>query len=204
MKYGKEQWLNVVANFRKGQLLQEAVCGQEQFIKSPIVISPVAKDNYKKLSTCELPHFSGRDCQWDLIWDCVMTDEATRKIVLITAYCTPEDVAVKCLDMSPAHRAELSAAIKKWYGQADPAPWLDRYYGIAEKLLVLKELNNKENQYFDNGWRCEVFIFNFTDSEGVIAATQEQWEEYYDAAWNDLFPNGDEETDLFYNIVFPL
>ncbi len=205
MNYNKEHWLNVVANLRKGELLKEAACQHEQFLKAPVLLSPLAKNDYKKLKTSQLPHFSETaKIDWDITWDGVMVDEVTYKIVLLTAYCTPEDIVKTCPELDTAKRQSLTAAIEKWYGSQDPTPWLEKYFGIAEKLLLLPELNDITKGYFDRGWRCEEFIFNFTDEEGVIAATEEQWAHYYEEAWNELFPQGDEITDLFFNTVFPL
>lgn len=203
MEYGKEQWLNIVANFRKGELLKEATCGQEQFLRSPVVVSPLAKDGYKKLTTKELPHILPTvPSIWDITWDGVLVDESTGKVVLLTAYCRPGDIEAACLD--PERKKILAELIAKWYKTSPREPWLDSYYGIAQRLLALKELNSFADPCFEKGWRCEIFVLNFTDEDGVTAATQDEWGKYYDEAWNSLFPLGDEDLSLFYNTVFPL
>lgn len=203
MEYNKEHWLNIVANFRKGELLKEAACVQEQFLRDPVVVSPLAKNGYQKLTTRELPHIlPSVPGLWNITWDGVMVDESTGKIALLTAYCRPEDIEAACPDISLEQ--EISQYVTKWYPTSPAEPWLGQYYGIAQRLLALKELNDFTNPCFEQGWRCEIFVLNFTDDEGVTAATQEEWVEYYDLAWNKLFPLGDEDLSLFYNTVFPL
>lgn len=205
MRYNKDHWLNIVANFRKGELLREAACAHDQFLRAPVLISPLAKEGYKKLKTSELPHYSqGGEAAADILWDGVMIDEDTHKIVLLSAYCEPEDIVKSAPAISESKREELKLKIKEWYGTESSDSWLDQYYGIGEKLIALKVLNQGRTGCFEDGWRCEVFVFNFTDEEGVMAATEKTWEDYYERAWDALFPQGDEITDLFFNTVFSL
>ena len=149
MRYNKDHWLNIVANFRKGELLREAACTHDQFLRAPVLISPLAKDGYKKLKTSELPHYSqGASEVADILWDGVMIDEDTHKIVLLSAYCEPEDI----VKSAPALMSILDAVTE------------NKIFPQSLMLPLAKSNHGKYSINFKSGKKAVTSFYNLSSN----------------------------------------
>ncbi|MEG0874832.1 MAG: hypothetical protein RSB05_06105 [Clostridiales bacterium] len=209
MEYGKEYWFNVLTNFRKGELLISAITEQDQFIWNPVVIAPLAKDDYKRMGTFDVPQISrGEGNFWyddGPLWDGVLVDESTRKVIFLYAFCYPKDVMGKKCPEDSQIKEDLKEKIIKRHKVEDTAPWLEDYYALTEKLLFIEALNEPKNQCLGDGWRSQAVILNFTDEDGYMAAPEQEWGDFSDKIWQELLP-GDNMVffSYFINMTFPL
>ena len=190
MKQGTIFWLNILANFRKGELLLDIVKETEPFLRYPKVFSPLAENSYRRYTTFEIPGIQKLPSTFrgveEFPWDGVLIDQSTRKFLLLAAFSSPEEITAGngCSDMET--EALIRDAFSAYRSKGDVSCWLTDYFRIAFPMALVQSLNDPCNGCLEGGYRAELFLLFLADDYTSTPVSIGSWEEFEREMWQRM------------------
>lgn len=167
---GKNFWMPFLLKFQKGQMLIDAAREEDQFIRYPVV----AAENDEVFSLPQIK--KGESTLLESIsplWDGIITDDTTRKIMFIMAASTEDDLKDNSVKMTDE---AIETAVDTYFPNSSQEHWKGEYRFLGERILFLQMINDPKYACLVQGWRCELLILELCDDSTVEKSlTAEEW-----------------------------
>lgn len=206
MEQGTTFWLNVLSNFREGELLLTAIKEKEPFLRYPKIVSPLAADSYRRYTTFEIdgiqqPPLLSENME-ALFWDGVILDQATRKFLFLAAFSSPDEIKKRYPNQSLQMEAFIEKSFSAYNAKGRLPCWLRDYIGVAFPMAVVQSLNDPHNGCFTKGYRGELFFLFLADDYTATSVPSAVWQSFEQEMWRRMMGEGSTAPRGIFSSVF--
>ncbi len=206
MEQGTTYWLNMLANFRKGELLLQTIKEKEAFLRYPQVLSPLSVEDYRRLTSFEVPGtVAPSKSFWDgdeILWDSIILDKATRKYVFVSAFSAPEEIMSDCPHQWDKARDLVKEMFSVYRAEGEVEHWLQGYFDIAARMALIQYFNDPRNDALERGYRAELFLLFLADDYTAVPYSTAQWREYEETMWRRMMGKEDNLPRSVFTSIF--